>query len=310
MKKAEYPYLDMYYQDKSYISVENWHDSWSVDMHRHDYYELMVVNYGSCRHMFHGVETLLIPGDAVFIPRHEAHGYWLGGKISLYNCQFWTECLDSCIVRMLAEEGVLPPATQTPETKDSYWVMAGREDMHAEALPKYEANSTKQGVLHLSPSELTFIVSLLERIVEEQKADAPNSALLKQKYLEVILLEIKKTVNYQNRKYIACSAGNQKIIARILAEMEENLTEPFNITEVARQYAFSPNYLRKLFKDFTGLSPIQYINRLRMIRACEYMGLLGMRTKEAAEKVGIYDLNYFARLFKKFIGYSPNEKYR
>ena len=75
MKKAEYPYLDMYYQDKSYISVENWHDSWSVDMHRHDYYELMVVNYGSCRHMFHGVETLLIPGDAVFIPRHEAHGY-------------------------------------------------------------------------------------------------------------------------------------------------------------------------------------------------------------------------------------------
>ena len=88
----------------------------------------------------------------------------------------------------------MPPATQTPETKDSYWVMAGREDMHAEALPKYEANSTKQGVLHLSPSELTFIVSLLERIVEEQKADAPNSALLKQKYLEVILLEIKKTV--------------------------------------------------------------------------------------------------------------------
>lgn len=128
--------------------------------------------------------------------------------------------------------------------------MAGREDMHAEALPKYEANSTKQGVLHLSPSELTFIVSLLERIVEEQKADAPNSALLKQKYLEVILLEIKKTVNYQNRKYIACSAGNQKIIARILAEMEENLTEPFNITGGCQAVCIQPELSAEAVQGF------------------------------------------------------------
>ena len=102
MKKAEYPYLDMYYQDKSYISVENWHDSWSVDMHRHDYYELMVVNYGSCRHMFHGVETLLIPGDAVFIPRRRM----AIGSAEKYRCitvnsrpNAWTVVLSVCSQR-------------------------------------------------------------------------------------------------------------------------------------------------------------------------------------------------------------------
>lgn len=55
------------------------------------------------------------------------------------------------------------------------------------------------------------------------------------------------------------------------------------------------------------MSPIQYINRLRMIRACEGLESRRMSIKEAAEHVGIYDLNYFSRLFKKIIGCSPNK---
>lgn len=129
--------------------------------------------------------------------------------------------------------------------------------------------------------------------------------LLKQKYVEIILLELKKAIRHQNGKYIASSVGNQKIIAQILAEMESDLTRGFDIAETARRYAFSPNYLRKLFTDFTGLSPIQYLNRLRMIRACEYIEFQGMNPKQAAELVGIYDLNYFSRLFKRFIGCTP-----
>lgn len=44
-----------------------------------------------------------------------------------------------------------------------------------------------------------------------------------------------------------------------------------------------------------------------MIRACEGLESRRMSIKEAAEHVGIYDLNYFSRLFKKIIGCSPNK---
>lgn len=176
--------------------------------------------------------------------------------------------------------------------------------MHADCLPQYEANSSKQGVLHLNPTELTFLISLLERAHGEKIADG---ALLRQKYLEIVLLELQKTARNQNSRRVAHSWGNQKIIAQILAEIEADLTIPFDIMDVAKRYSFSPNYLRKLFKDFTGLTPIQYLNRLRMVRACEYMEFEGKSPKEAAERVGVYDLNYFARLFKRFLGCSPNQ---
>lgn len=304
MAEGKYHYLNMASIDDSGVAVEHWKNSWSVDMHRHDYCEIMVVGRGSCRHIFNGVETLLIQGDVVLIPWHEEHGYALTGEISLYNCQFVPERLDAAVIADIKASGLLSNAAGLADPGVAYWqdLLTGRENMHAERLPEYEANSTKQGVIHLNPQELTYIISLLEHIIAKQ--DAP---LLKKKYVEVILLELQSAISSQQGKYSASSVGNQKIIAQILAEMEADLTQSFDINAVAARYSFSPNYLRKLFTDFTGLSPIKYLNRLRMVRACEYIEFGGLSSRQAAELVGIYDLNYFYRLFKQVIGCPPSK---
>ena len=202
---AQYPYLDMFCRDDSGVSVEHWNDSWSVDMHAHDYCELMLVNRGSCRHAFHGIETLLIPGDAVLIPPHEAHGYALSGEISLYNCQFVPDRLDPGVTALLHTHGLLHEQKQTAE--HAFWEhqIADRQAMHAKSLPTYEFNSSKQGVIHLSPAELTFIVSLLEHTLSEQEEQGEDSVLLRRKYIDVILGEVQKTQNHQNCKYADCS---------------------------------------------------------------------------------------------------------
>ena len=88
--------------------------------------------------------------------------------------------------------------------------------------------------------------------------------------------------------------------------IEEHLDETLDFNAVAQKYAFSPTHFRKIFKDITGLSPASYINRLRILRACEYMQKDKMSIREAAEQVGIYDFNYFSRLFKKVMGCSPS----
>ena len=121
----------------------------------------------------------------------------------------------------------------------------------------------------------------------------------------MVLLELRKAFKRQNEKYLVCSKANQKAIAEVLLYMEDHLTEPFDLTQTAKRYAFSPNYFRKIFKDVTGLAPVQYMNRLKMIRAFSYIQQEKMSIKEAAEAVGIYDLNYFSRLFKKIMGYPP-----
>lgn len=85
------------------------------------------------------------------------------------------------------------------------------------------------------------------------------------------------------------------------------MAENLDFKETADKYSFSQNYFRKIFRDVTGFSPVSYVNRLRVVRACEYIQKEHLNVGEAAARVGIYDLNYFSRLFKKIMGMSPTQ---
>lgn len=68
----------------------------------------------------------------------------------------------------------------------------------------------------------------------------------------------------------------------------------------------SISYFRILFKNHTGLSPLEYLNRVRNLRALELLQTTREPIAEIAEEVGIHAPNDFARIFKKLIGYPPS----
>ncbi len=309
--KEKYPFFSMVADDGLYISFEKWTDSRSIGMHRHNYYEILIVANGSCRHIYNGTDTLLIPGDVVVVSERKAHGFSLSGECTFYNCQFRLIELDPRVVETLRRSGYLFNAADTVTEEEEEWEesLVEREQYYqAKQLQvSYELNNTRQGVLHLSPSELSFLVSLLQQGLEEQEDPEGEHALIRVKCLEMILLELEKARSRQNQKYRVCSKANQKAIAAVLMHMEAYLDEPVEFNELAEKYSFSPNHFRKIFKDVTGFSPVAYMNRLRIIRACDYIQNQGKTIHEAAELVGIYDLNYFSRLFKKIMGCSPSK---
>lgn len=302
-----YPYFDMYEGNTAGIAFERWSDSRSVDMHSHTFYELLLVGRGSCRHMYQDTETLLIQGDAVIVSRNHPHGFSIRGETVIYNCQFRLDALSEEVMHHLQKAPyLLEPDRTTEEERGWERALQEREKeafYHKEQLRMgYELNSSKQGVIHLDPSEFAFLHSVLQHSLNEE-ADA----LLYQRYMELILLQLKKGLSRQNQKYIQCSGANQKAIAAVLVYIEEHLDETMDFNVIAQQCSFSPNYFRKLFRDVTGLAPVAYVNRLRIVRACEYMQKNGMSIRDAAEQVGMYDLNYFSRMFKKIMGCSPSK---
>ncbi|MDO4616124.1 MAG: AraC family transcriptional regulator [Lachnospiraceae bacterium] len=307
----KYPFFSMVTDDGLYISFEKWTDSRSVDMHRHNYYELLIVANGSCHHIYNGTETLLIPGDVVVVSERKAHGFSLSGECTFYNCQFRLIELDPRVVNTLRDSGYLFNTAEAASEEEQQWeqsLVEREQHYHDRQLQvSYELNNTRQGVLHLSPSELTFILSLLQQGLDQQEEHQGSHALIRVKCLEMILLELEKARSLQNQKYHVCSRENQKAIAAVLLHMEAHLDEPVEFNELAEKYSFSPNHFRKIFKDVTGFSPVTYMNRLRIIRACDYIQNQGKSIHEAAELVGIYDLNYFSRLFKKIMGCSPSK---
>ena len=61
------------------------------------------------------------------------------------------------------------------------------------------------------------------------------------------------------------------------------------------------------FKDYTGVTPTQYLLSLRISNAQSLLESTSYNVTEVAEIVGYQNPLYFSRLFKKQCGVSPTE---
>lgn len=96
-------------------------------------------------------------------------------------------------------------------------------------------------------------------------------------------------------------------LERCLELIHTDLRKTFSATELAERSGFSPSYFRALFKEATGLSPLQYQNQLKINRAQELLLSGEYNVTETAETLGFDNIYYFSRLFKKLTGIPPSE---
>lgn len=73
----------------------------------------------------------------------------------------------------------------------------------------------------------------------------------------------------------------------------------------AKQCRIDKSYFYKLFKMWSGISPNQYRNILRITAAKDLLIHTNLTICEIAQKIGFDDPYYFSRLFKKEVGLSP-----
>jgi AraC-like DNA-binding protein len=82
-------------------------------------------------------------------------------------------------------------------------------------------------------------------------------------------------------------------------------TEDFNLSDVAGAVHVSPFYLCKIFKKATGLTFIEFRNRLRIESAMKLLANPSQSVSEIAYGVGFQSLTQFNRLFRRIVGQSP-----
>ncbi|MBQ2709150.1 MAG: helix-turn-helix transcriptional regulator [Clostridia bacterium] len=95
------------------------------------------------------------------------------------------------------------------------------------------------------------------------------------------------------------------IIEPALLHIRAHYHEPISVAALAELCGISDQYLRTLFKNFAGQTPVAYINTLRLEQARELLQSGGVTVAEAAEACGFESPGYFARMFKKRYNISP-----
>lgn len=100
--------------------------------------------------------------------------------------------------------------------------------------------------------------------------------------------------------------GDQQII-QIQELLEQRLAENFDFTELAKEYGMSRRTLERHFKKATGMTPLAYLQRVRVESAKELLETGNASFDEISYRVGYMDNSFFRKLFIKCTSLRPRE---
>jgi len=92
-----------------------------------------------------------------------------------------------------------------------------------------------------------------------------------------------------------------------LSYLRENFHKKITLDDLAQKTHTSKFHLRQLFCNAMGISPTEYLTRLRISKARELLRLTTNTVSQISEKTGFESTSYFIRLFRKYENMSPGE---
>lgn len=76
---------------------------------------------------------------------------------------------------------------------------------------------------------------------------------------------------------------------------------------LASHFNYTRTYFETIFKKFTGMTPIGYLTKIRMEKACSLLRNSQLSVGRISNSVGYQDSFYFSKLFKRYYNQSPTQ---
>lgn len=176
---------------------------------------------------------------------------------------------------------------------ESYWV--GFSGSMTENL------NTDNQIIQIGYDE--EMVGLYRKILEVSNGERPGYRQLLSGILIHLLAYLffrEKDNNWKDKEVL-----NKIDKARLM--IREKLNSPVSPEELAAALNMSYTWFRRMFRQYTGLAPAQYITQLKIQKARELLSVTSMPIKEIALELGYESIDYFSTLFKKQTGTTPGQ---
>ena len=241
----------------------------AIPYHWHDELELIYVTKGHCKCIINGEAIVVNEGDALLVQSGELHTVDLSYTLGYYAIVFHPHMCGSDCIKFFSGD-----------------IKFNRIFSHTNECEKkiltnisyiYEAFHKKNYAYELKIKSL--VADIMSTIFE-------NNLYSKRSPEEINPLEaFEQILEYIHTKY-------SDII------LLDNLCFYSN---------YSKSYIIRLFKKYTGKTPIDYINTYRLYKAQELLENTDKSILDISYECGFDNVSYFIRLFKKHIGVTPGK---
>ena len=146
-----------------------------------------------------------------------------------------------------------------------------------------------------------FYYELFSKMSKISDAGAKSTSRLKCLFYDVVssLCEAMEYKNKTNNEF--------RIIEKGITYLETDYKLEKSVADIADLCKVSENYFRRLFKEYSGVSPKEYILNAKIQKAKSRLFEENIPISEIADICGFPDTAYFCRVFKKRTGLSPLE---
>ncbi len=98
-----------------------------------------------------------------------------------------------------------------------------------------------------------------------------------------------------------------ELLKKVLQYIDQHYKQKLTVLELASQVQMSEGHFNRFFKSLVRMTPMEYINTIRINKACTLLQKSDRKMLDIAMDVGIQNQSYFIRLFKKQKGCTPRE---
>ncbi len=152
---------------------------------------------------------------------------------------------------------------------------------------------------------IPVIVLTGQALTEEDMARLNRGvASVLQKGLFTVEETLERVMAALERKRKSASEPHRAVL-KAMAYMHDHYPEPISRSDVATYVGLSERHLTRCFRQETGLTPIEYLNRYRVKRAKALLEAGDKSVTEVAMEVGFSTSGYFTRVFRQEVGMSP-----
>ncbi len=109
----------------------------------------------------------------------------------------------------------------------------------------------------------------------------------------------------RSRQQLLMPSENNFSIERLILQLNQKYMDKWTVSSMADYCKLGESYFAHTFKKHTGVSPMRFLNELRIEKARELLFSGTMNISTIASLVGYDDPLYFSRVFKKLVGIAP-----
>lgn len=278
-RKNELVYINKSSELEEYMNI----------MHKHDFIELAYVISGEGKHIVGGSRYSISKGDLFIINHDVPHGFFPASEGEpcpvVYNCVFKPKFLDASLFSSsnfqdLASSFLfksLFPDSSTAHLPDLKLHGAGFKELGDLFSKMYaEYKMMKKGYLDIIRA---YLIELIIKIFRHMESDRPKDVLPK----------------------------HVELVGRSIEYLKQNYNTDIRLEDIAIRSFISKNYFSKLFKDVTGTSFSEYVQKLRIDEALSMLRNTDMKVTDIALQTGFNDIKFFYEVFKKLTGKTPGD---